>query len=401
MLPSMKRAPLDSIRLKPEQYPARQVPSPPRHSCSGIYEWKGGRLRPPDRYVYPITGGGDLSTAGHHTQTSGMRAVENSAAGDDSTGTGCAHAKVILLGEHAVVYGAPGLAVPLSQLTTTARAVQEPQRVAEREEIWFASGQTTAAMPAEAVGGLRDLVAQFKQNHDVSEQTSLQVVVESTIPPGRGLGASAASARAVALALADLFGCELDAKAVFDLVQTAETAAHGRSSGIDAIATGSAAPIRYVSGVADELSCGFDGVFVVADSGVSGRTKDAIEHVRRVFDADPQVKADFLQQVSRLAETGVQSFVGGQASVFGAKLTENHQLLRALGLSTEHIDRLVDAALQAGSRGAKISGGGLGGCMVALTANQDEAHAVAVALRAAGAVSTWLAPVGRLADADE
>lgn len=317
-----------------------------------------------------------------------MRPPDRTAQPDTAIGIGHAHGKVILLGEHAVVYGAPGLAVPLTEVSVTARIAALPGSAA----VSF------TALPEGAVGGLRDLVAQFKADAGLPDSPGLQVRLDSTIPPARGLGASAATARAVALALADLVDRDLDAQTVFDLVQTAETAAHGRSSGIDAIATGAHAPIRYVAGVAEQLRSGFDAVFVVADSGVSGRTKDAINHVRRVFDADPQTKADFLQRVSQLAETGVAALIDGQADAFGAKLTANHQLLRGIGLSTEAIDTLVAAALGAGARGAKISGGGLGGCMVALADDPAQAATVAAALRAAGAVTTWCAPVGRHAD---
>lgn len=312
-------------------------------------------------------------------------------------GTGRAHAKVILLGEHAVVYGVPAIATALPQLTVTTTVTRLPAD--EPGEITFTPAATMPPVSEETVAGLRNLVAQFKTVTGVDDHSALALRMDSMIPPGRGLGSSAACARSVVLALSDLFGVDLDAETVFDLVQFAETAAHGKSSGVDAFATGSDGVIGYVSGVAHSLNCGFDGVFVVADSGASGRTKDAIEHVQRMFQADRTTETDFMQRVRDLTDAGVASLTDGCPEVFGAQLTANHEVLRGIGLSTDHIDTLVAAACRAGALGAKISGGGLGGCLVALTDAPDRAAAVATALRAAGAVDTWFIPVGRFADA--
>ncbi|MBS9534986.1 mevalonate kinase [Mycobacterium sp. M1] len=311
-------------------------------------------------------------------------------------GTGRAHAKVILLGEHAVVYGVPAIATALSQLTVTTCVTRLP--AGEPGEITFTPAATMPPVAEETVTSLRNLVVQFKKVTGVDDRAALALRMDSMIPPGRGLGSSAACARSVVLALADLFDVDLDAETVFDLVQYAETAAHGKSSGVDAFATGSDGLIGYVSGVAHELICGFDGVFVVADSGASGRTKDAIEHVQRMFRADPAVETEFMQRVRDLTDAGVASLTEGHPSVFGAQLSANHDVLRGIGLSTDHIEALVAAACRAGALGAKISGGGLGGCLVALAGDPDAAATVAAALRAAGAVDTWFIPVGRFAD---
>ncbi|MCM1974139.1 mevalonate kinase [Streptomyces sp. G1] len=354
-------------------------------------------------------------------------------------GWGRAHAKAILLGEHAVVYGAPALAIPVPQLpvTATARRLRCSDEGADR--ISFAmAGPGPGAVTALAADGLRCLLPDFKAITGVDGHVCVDVIIDCAIPQGRGLGSSAACARAAVLALADLFDRRLDAREVFDLVQASEKVAHGRSSGIDALATGATSPLLFRSGTARELpvpmpgyapghsaahpaahpaghspertdgdagegppSYAFDGLFVLADSGVSGSTKEAVELLWRKFERSAQTQADFILGASRLTRAAARDLAHGRTSDFGARMTENHKLLHELGLSTDRIDGLVEAALAAGSLGAKISGGGLGGCVIALAAEPRQAEATVRSLHEAGAVRTWVVPMGRFVNHDD
>ncbi|GAA4444263.1 mevalonate kinase [Phytohabitans houttuyneae] len=333
------------------------------------------------------------------------------------TGTGRAHGKAILFGEHAVVYGAPALAIPVPRLPVTATATRLPSAGEGADQISFAIAGpgTGSATPVEA-DDLRHLVAEFKVRAGVTERVCVDVLIDCAIPRGCGLGSSAACARAAVLALGDLFGRRLDARTVFDLVQVSETAAHGRASGIDAIATGATAPLYFRAGLARELPVAmagegfpdaaragaahpweFDGLFVIADSGASGSTKEAVEMLRGAFERDPRTKETFVREVAGLTHAALRDLGEGRVDDLGARLTENHRLLRDIGISTERIDTLVETAIAAGGRGAKISGGGLGGCMVALADDPRRAETIAGRLHEAGAVRTWVVPVGRFA----
>ncbi|GAB3519690.1 mevalonate kinase [Phytohabitans suffuscus] len=344
-------------------------------------------------------------------------------AGHAHLGVGRAHGKAILLGEHAVVYGAPALAIPVPQLvaTATARRLPGPQDGADRISFAITGPRTSSVTPL-ASDDLRHLVAEFKERTAVTGRMSVDVLIDCAIPRGSGLGSSAACARAAVLALADVFDRSLDAGAVFDLVQVSETVAHGRASGIDALATGATSPLYFRGGTARELPIamveegaanppqwsnakadatrpwGFDALFVIADSGAGGSTKEAVELLRRKFERDPRGRDAFVRQVSSLTNAALHDLGHGQLGDFGARLTENHRLLREIGISTERIDAMVEAALGAGGLGAKISGGGLGGCMIALARDPNGADAVARRLHEAGAVRTWVVPVGRFAN---
>ncbi|MGW7531135.1 mevalonate kinase [Amycolatopsis sp. NPDC054798] len=308
-------------------------------------------------------------------------------------GSGRACAKVILLGEHAVVYGAPALAVPVPELPVSATATWSAAR---RDEIAFVLEEPVDPLVmALATAGLDRLTGKFKGLAGVDDRASVNVRIDCRIPLGRGLGASAAHARAAALALADLFGCRLEPGELYELVQTAEMVAHGTASGVDAAAVGATAPILFCNGAAERVRVGVRCTVVIADSGVAGGTKDAIDLLRRGFAGAADRRADFVRRAARLTRAAVRDLEAGRAWDLGTWLTAGHELLRAAGLSTQPIDRLVDAALDAGSLGAKITGGGLGGCMIALTSGPDAAQAIARRLENAGAVRTWTAPLGR------
>lgn len=310
-----------------------------------------------------------------------------------SIGTGSAHAKAILLGEHAVVYGTPALALPVPQLTVMASAGWSPDTTDDQYDVLSTmTGSASRPLMTEASGSLGRLVAEVKAFLGVSDSPHLDVIVDCAIPPGRGLGSSAACARSIVLALAELFGKEVSENAAFDLVQTAERAAHGRASGVDARAVGAAAPLLFQGGEVRELPIGCDGLFIIADSGDVGRTKDAVELLRAGFQHHAGAQEKFVRRAAELTDEARRALAEGRPEKLGTCLTDNHELLRAACLSTDRIDALVEAALAAGSLGAKITGGGLGGCMIALT-QMGQAREVTRRLYEAGAAQTWAVPL--------
>jgi mevalonate kinase len=319
-----------------------------------------------------------------------------------SVGIGRAHAKAILLGEHAVVYGAPALAVPIPQLAATASAsrwaaVPHTSGAGGGGVSFTMTGSLTRTTAPQVLDGLRRLTAAFKAHTGVTDDAHLDVTVGGAVPPGRGLGSSAATSRAIVLALADLFERELTDSAAFDLVQTAENMAHGKASGVDAMAVGARAPLRFRAGQARALHIGCDSVLVVADSGTAGSTKEAVGRLREGFEREEGAQDRFVRRATELVDTAVTALAAGQPRLLGIQLTEYHELLRTAGLSTGPIDAMVAAALDAGSLGAKITGGGLGGCMVALT-RPEHAGQVSGRLQEAGAARTWVVPLRRNTD---
>ncbi|WP_124443592.1 mevalonate kinase [Streptomyces sp. NL15-2K] len=310
-----------------------------------------------------------------------------------SVGVGHAHAKAIVLGEHAVVYGAPALALPVPQLRVTASVgCSSPSPDGQGDVSLTMTGSASRPVATQASDSLRRLTDEFRATMGVAERLHLDVILDCAIPAGRGLGSSAACARAVVFALADLFGREVTQSMAFDLVQTAESVAHGRASGVDATAVGACAPLLFQEGEAQELPIDCDGLFIIADSGVMGRTKDAVELLREGFLRHSGARERFVRRATELTDEARHALADDRPEELGRRLTDYHELLRAAGLSTDRIDALVAAALTAGSFGAKITGGGMGGCVIALT-RAEQAREVTRQLREAGAVQTWAVPL--------
>lgn len=306
-------------------------------------------------------------------------------------GIGAAHAKAILVGEHAVVYGYPAIAFPLPRLRISATAEQ-----AERPGLTCLdySGPMGAAPAA-----LRGIVlaieaALMAVGHP---DAALRVVTRSDVPAGRGLGSSAAAAAAVVRAVFDAFGRVPTPRELFDLTQVSERVAHGHPSGLDAAASAAAGPIYFRAGRARPLGFPLSAPIVVADSGRPSGTLASVESVRRLYRSAPQRVRACLRDLGSLAESTVRFLAGGDLASLGGAMNAAHSLLRQIGVSDAALDALVGAARRAGALGAKLTGGGNGGCVIALARDGADARMVSAALRAAGACRTWVCAPGRAA----
>ena len=305
------------------------------------------------------------------------------------TAQGFAHAKAILFGEHAVVYGRPAVAVPLHGLGVQTDIRRSPEQETRIERQLFSGTAQTAPEPMGPV--VAGLTAALQAIGDPDAEVEL--LIRSAIPHSRGLGSSAAVATSVARAVASLNATVFDEETLHEIVQQAETVAHGRPSGIDAWAVAKPAPIRFQTGCAATIDVGRRLVFVLADTGQHGSTAEAVGRVRARRDADPVLIGGTIDRLAELTDAAVDDIRSGDRDTIGARMLEAHDLLGGLGVSSPTLDSLVAAATAAGARGAKLTGGGLGGCVLALADDDESAEELADALRAAGAPRTWTTEV--------
>ncbi|WP_433574946.1 mevalonate kinase [Nocardia brasiliensis] len=315
-----------------------------------------------------------------------------------AVGTGSAHGKAILIGEHTVVYGVDAISVPLPTLIVEAVARRStspglpdaPVPWAAEEIITYFVCGPDAPVPPPACGA-QIAVATALQRWGRPRET-IEVWLRGTVPSARGLGASAAYAAAAVRAAADAAGETLPEATLFELVQCGERWTHGRASGIDAATVMATSPVYFHAGAARPLVANLDAVLVLADSGVPGSTRRAVRLAETVLHHDSDRAHALLDAARLIVASARTALASADAPRLGARMTEFHAVLTACGVSTPELNRLADEARAAGALGAKLTGGGLGGCVLALTAPND-AQVVAERLLLAGAIRTWAIPL--------
>ncbi len=323
--------------------------------------------------------------------------------------TASAPGKIILFGEHAVVYGQPAIAVPLSQVR--ARAV-----VTANIPTGQTGGERLASPPTGLSAvivdapdiSLRTTLADLPAQHPLSRAVllvfealhvvkppSCTVRIHSTIPLASGLGSGAAVSVAVIRALSAFLGHPLPLEQVSALAFEVEVIHHGTPSGIDNSVVTFNKPVFYQQGQPIEilkLPAAFH--ILVADSGQSSPTAVVVGDVRRGWQADPSGYEAQFTTIGDLSRQARQLIESGSPDSLGPLMFRNHALLSQLDVSSPQLDSLVEAARISGALGAKLSGGGRGGAMIALVQEQDAAR-VAAALQEAGAAHIIQTTVGR------
>lgn len=297
--------------------------------------------------------------------------------------------KIILFGEHAVVYGQPAIAAPLTAVQVTVTA--EPAPPGSGLVIHAADlGQTVVAAqeaaPDDPFFNALVYPAHLLLEHLRAPMPDLRLTVRSTIPVASGLGSGAALAAAIMRALAAALGAPLPDDALNPLVYEVEKRHHGTPSGIDNTVIVYARPVYFVRGTAPQtVTVARPFTLLVADSGQGSPTCLTVGDVRRLHDADPSRLDTLFARIGEIVRAARRAIESGALNSLGPLMDENHALLRELTVSSGLLDRLCQAARDAGARGAKLSGGGRGGNIIALVDEPDAAPVTAALLRA-GAV---------------
>ena len=284
-------------------------------------------------------------------------------------GVGQAHSKIILIGEHAVVYGYPAISLPLLEVEVTCRVVPAttPWRLFEEDTLSMAVYASLEYL------NIKDAY--------------IRCQIDSAIPEKRGMGSSAAISIAAIRAVFDYYQAELPDDVLEILVNRAEMIAHMNPSGLDAKTCLSDQPIRFIKNVGfEELAMDLSAYLVIADTGVYGHTREAIQ----VVESKGKEALPFLYELGELTQQAEEAIKARNAVMLGEILTKAHENLKEIGVSSLEADALVETALQHGALGAKMSGGGLGGCIIALVADYHQAQDLAERLEEKGAVQTWI-----------
>ena len=307
--------------------------------------------------------------------------------------------KVILLGEHAVVYGQPALAAPVAGVQAVATVEPHPAAGQQGAGIWINARdigrryRLEGARPADPLAQAIRLTLERLAPRQPPPAFTLSI--ESTIPIAAGLGSGAAVCTAAVRALAAAFGQPLAPAEVSALVFQTERLLHGTPSGIDNTVIAYGRPVWFVKGRPPEpfaVAAPFH--LLIADTGRPSPTRLAVGDVRAAWEREPARYEALFQAVGDLVrearawlaaprspaapEAGGGDYLGR----LGELMNTNHDLLRAMGVSSPELEALTAAARAAGALGAKLSGGGRGGNLIALVTAETGAGVEAALLRA-------------------
>lgn len=305
--------------------------------------------------------------------------------------TASAPGKVILCGEHAVVYGQPAIALPLPGVRSQATIEAAPFGAGIRLNL--ADLGESRLLEAED-HPLATLVRLTIAEVGTTLPLDLSITLRSAIPIASGMGSGAALGAALVNALSAYLGRPLDPAAVSRLVYESERFYHGTPSGIDNTVVSYEQAIWFMRGqeqggtreppTIEPLHIGAPLALVLGDTGVHAPTHITVSGVRERWRHDRENFDALFSKIGRLV-VGIRRYLAdGDLLSLGAALNRNQELLREIGVSSPELERLISAALAAGALGAKLSGGGGGGIMLALAA-VDHQEPVSRALLEAGA----------------
>jgi len=309
--------------------------------------------------------------------------------------------KIILFGEHAVVYGRPALAVPVTQVHADVEVLDS-----SRAGIWIDAPDINVHAELNTLPSdhpIASVIHNFLFLSRVSPFPSLDIRISSTIPVASGLGSGAAVTVALVRALSLHLNHPMTDEEVNAFAYEIEKLHHGTPSGIDNTVVTHARPVYFIKhppspggrgagGEVETFTVGQPFTIVIGDTGISAPTKDSVADVRRLWMNDKARWETVFDKIGEIAFTARRAIEAGKSEMLGELMDENHALLQKLTVSSPELDRLVEAARDAGAMGAKMSGGGRGGNMIALV-KPELAESVSLSLKDAGARNTIITQV--------
>ena len=298
--------------------------------------------------------------------------------------TAVAPGKIILLGEHAVVYGRPAIAAPVWETQATATIDSRPLG-AGCLLVAHDVGLEVSLADAPDDQPLAHVTRRTLTHLHLPPDPDWRITLDSDIPIAGGLGSGAALSTALVRAIFAAAGRSAESAVVSALVYESEQFYHGTPSGIDNDVVAYGVPIWFVKGRPPEpFAPGRPFTVAIADSGIRSPTNETVGDVRRSWAAEPARYEEHFDAVAALARAGRAAIEQGDAAALGALFDRNHALLQELGVSSPPLDKLVMAVRAAGALGAKLSGGGRGGNVIALV-EEAARDSVRAALLTAGA----------------
>jgi mevalonate kinase len=307
--------------------------------------------------------------------------------------TAKASGKIILFGEHAVVYGYPAIAVPVKSVQVKVivlpilkgyNSLIRIRNLNWEEDINFS--EISENNPIKV--SIDNVLSLIDGNSPLFELT-----ISSSIPIAAGLGSSAALAIAITKGLSQFLGINLSDDQINELALQSEKIQHGSPSGIDNSVITFGKPIYFLKDspiVQIEIPAPLN--IVLGDTGKRTLTKEVVIQVKNIFESEPTTIGPILEEIGNITKDALHALQSGNLVQIGRLMSDNHECLKKIGVSSVELDHLVDSARKNGALGSKLCGGGQGGFMAALC-ETDSIEKVSSGLRSAGAVNIIITSV--------
>jgi mevalonate kinase len=300
-------------------------------------------------------------------------------------GRGSGFGKTILFGEHFVVHGVPGIASAVdSAADATVKKAQKGINVTDERSGAKGYAEKKKLQQLESI---ERMLSAMGIN---PKKVSIDIWLGGNLPGFSGLGASAASSVAIARAIAEEFNLDLSDERINDVAYEAEKAYAGNPSGIDNTAATFGGLIWFKknmsggSNTIEQLSIREPVEIVIGNTGIVANTKAMVAGVAERKKQNPKKYDAIFKEAEKLAHEGREALQKFDLKEVGRLMDENHRLLQEIEVSCKELDSLVELAREKGAFGAKMTGGGGGGCMLALTPGKELQEKVASAIEQEG-----------------
>ena len=283
--------------------------------------------------------------------------------------------KAIIFGEHSVVYRGPAIVIAIDRRARITAKERDDDRIKfdcldlgfegyfEGDEYHPIAGEEWREKRLQAM-----LVAARTTMKHLDKSSGLDLTVRSDIPIAAGLGSSAAICVATVAATGELLDGDLSQKEICDIAYEGEKMVHGTPSGVDNNISTFGGVLSFESGVGIERIDFQGGLpLVIGNSKRKRSTKRLVAGVRALRERNPELVNGLIDSMGELSRKGIEAIKAKDYPMIGDLMNINHGLLSSVGVSISRLDILVHAARGAGAYGAKLTGAGGGGCMIAIT----------------------------------